>query len=105
LFTEEDSPAILKEALRLGLSGYLCPPLRTDDILDAVGSSLQKATRTKEWVLHESRRATGHLQQRVNELEILSRLGQSITAQLDTDITDRHRAAVELTGAKKAACR
>ncbi|HWR65258.1 MAG TPA: ATP-binding protein [Bellilinea sp.] len=103
LYTEEDSPALLKEALRLGLSGYLCPPLRTDDLLQAVGSSLQKATRTKEWVLHESRRATGHLRQRVNELEILSRLGQSITAQLDTDnlLTAIVEAAVEVTGAEE----
>ena len=80
LFTEEDSPALLKEALRLGLSGYLCPPLRTDDILSAVDSSLVKARRAKDWVLLESRRATGHLKQRVDELETLSRLGQSITS-------------------------
>jgi len=103
LFTAEDSPALLKEALRLGLSGYLCPPLRTDDILSAVDSSLEKARRAKEWVLHESRRATGHLRQRVDELETLSRLGQSITAQLDTDnlLTAIVDAAVELTGAEE----
>ncbi|MRR29375.1 GAF domain-containing protein, partial [bacterium] len=103
LFTEEDSPALLKEALRLGLSGYLCPPLRTDDILSAVDSSLVKARRAKEWVLLESRRATGHLKQRVDELETLSRLGQSITSQLDTDnlLTAIVEAAVELTGAEE----
>ncbi|TDA63350.1 MAG: GAF domain-containing protein [Chloroflexi bacterium] len=103
LFVTQDSPALLKEALRLGVSDYLCPPLRSDDLLRAVESSLEKARRNREWVLLESRRATGHLRQRVDELETLSRLGQSITAQLDTDnlLTAIVEAAVELTGAEE----
>src|SRR3990172_1379090 len=103
LFVTQDSPALLKEALRLGVSDYLCPPLRADDLLRAVESSLEKARRNREWVLLESRRATGHLRQRVDELETLSRLGQSITAQLDTDnlLTAIVDAAVEWTGAEE----
>src|SRR5512143_2473005 len=31
LFAEKDEPALARTALEAGLSGYLCPPLRTDD--------------------------------------------------------------------------
>ena len=53
LFTEEDSPALLKEALRLGFERLFmpahCEPMTS---CSAVDSSLVKAPRTKEWVLH-----------------------------------------------------
>lgn len=103
LFTEQDSPDILREALYLGLSDTLCPPLKTETILRAVENSLEKAARAKEWVLLESRRATGHLHQRVGELESLARLGQSITSELELDsvLTAIVEAAVELTGAEE----
>jgi len=103
LFAQQDSPSILKDALRLGISDILFPPLRTDDLLRAVNSSLERAARNRDWVLYESRRATGRLQQRVDELVTLARLGQTITAQLDTDklLTAIVEAAVELTGAEE----
>ena len=103
LFSDKDTPELLKQALFLGLSDYLCLPLKADQIIRAVKNSLEKATRAKEWVLLEARRATGHLRQRVDELETLFRLGQSITAELDTDsvLTAIVEAAVELTGAEE----
>lgn len=103
LFADRDSPELIKDALHLGLSDYLCLPLKSDEILCAVQNSLEKASRAKEWVLLESRRATGHLNQRVDELESLARLGQSITAELEVDsvLTAIVEAAVELTGAEE----
>lgn len=103
LFADQDNPQLMKEALYLGLSDYLCLPLKTDEILNAVQNSLEKATRAKEWVLLESRRATGHLRQRVDELESLSRLGKSITSELELDhvLSAVVEAAVELTGAEE----
>lgn len=103
LLADQDNPELLKEALYLGLSDYLCLPLKTDKILGAVQNSLVKAARAKEWVLLESRRATGHLRQRVDELESLSRLGKSITSELELDnvLSAIVEAAVELTGAEE----
>lgn len=103
LFADQDNMGLIREALHLGLSDYLCLPLKTDEILRAVQNSLEKAARSKEWVLLESRRATGHLHQRVDELESLARLGQSITAELEVDsvLTAIVEAAVELTGAEE----
>ncbi|MHB0922783.1 MAG: ATP-binding protein [Bellilinea sp.] len=103
LFAEQDNTGLIREALHLGLSDYLCSPLKADEILRAVQNSLEKAARAKEWVLLESRRATGVLHQRVDELESLARLGQSITAELEIDsvLTAIVEAAVELTGAEE----
>jgi DNA-binding NtrC family response regulator len=36
LFVNSDSPELLKEALRSGVTDYLCLPLHTEDILQAV---------------------------------------------------------------------
>ncbi|MEA4909467.1 MAG: ATP-binding protein [Anaerolineaceae bacterium] len=103
LFVEEDTPELLKKALSVGVSDYLCLPLRAEDITNAVQRSLEKARQRREWVLLETRRNTASLQRKVDELEALARLGRSITGSLDLDsvlsaIVD---AAVELTGAEE----
>ncbi len=103
LFVKSDQPEVLKTALHLGLSDYLCLPLKADDILKSVQNGLLKARLRKEWVLLEAQRATTGLQKRLDELETLTRLGRSITGTLDLDsvlllLVD---AAVELTGAEE----
>ena len=103
LFVKSDQPEVLKTALHLGLSDYLCLPLKADDILQSVQNGLVKARLRKEWVLLEAQRATTGLQKRLDELEALTRLGRSITGTLDLDsvlllLVD---AAVELTGAEE----
>jgi two-component system phosphate regulon sensor histidine kinase PhoR len=103
LFVQNDTPELLKAAMHLGISDYMTLPLRSEDILSSVQGCLNKSQKSREWVLLESRRATDRLQRRVDELETLGRLGQTITASLDSDavlsaIVD---AAVELTGAEE----
>jgi two-component system phosphate regulon sensor histidine kinase PhoR len=103
LFVNHDTPELLKSALRLGVSDYLCLPLRADDVIKAIENSVQNAKRRKKWALMEAKRATAYLQHQVSELETMSRLGRSITASLDLDsvlaaVVD---AAVELTGAEE----
>ena len=103
LLVQKDSPELLKKALRLGVSDYLCLPLRTEDILTSVQESLNKVRQSREWVLLEARRATDRLRRRVDELETLARLGQSITSSLNSDevLSAIVEAAVELTGAEE----
>jgi two-component system, OmpR family, phosphate regulon sensor histidine kinase PhoR len=103
LFVRNDTPELLKSALRLGVSDYLCLPLKADDILKSVQNSLVKARLRREWVLLEARRATSSLQKRLDELEALTRLARSITGTLDLDsvLISVVDAAVELTGAEE----
>jgi len=103
LFVTNDHPDLLKTALRLGISDYLCLPLKAEDILRSVQNSLSKARLRKEWVLLEARRATSGLQKRLDELETLTQVGRTVTGRLDLDgvleaVVD---AAVKLTGAEE----
>ncbi len=64
IYTEKVQPELIKSILRLGLGGYLTPPLRTDDIIDAVETSLQNAHRVGDWLRREVKRTTSSLQRR-----------------------------------------
>lgn len=64
IYTEKAQPDLIKNIFRLGLGGYLSPPLRTDDIIDAVESSLKNAHRVGDWLRREIRRTTASLQKR-----------------------------------------
>jgi PAS domain S-box-containing protein len=70
LYTESLHPALIKGVFRLGLGGCLTPPLRTDDIVDAVQSSLKNAYRVGDWLRHEVTRTTASLQRRVQISEV-----------------------------------
>lgn len=71
VYAEKDSPTIPKEILRANLSGYLYPPLRTDDIVAAVGRSLDRARHLGDWIRREVRRTTASLQRQVNDFEAI----------------------------------
>jgi two-component system NtrC family sensor kinase len=103
LFAEHDSPQYAKQVLRIGICGYLHPPLHTDDIVQAVKTCLERANRTGDWIRREVRKTTASLEKRVNELEALVRLGTVINSSLDVDdiLKNVVAAAVELTGAEE----
>ncbi|MEJ5314187.1 ATP-binding protein [Anaerolinea thermophila] len=103
LFVERDQPEKLKAAMRLGFIDYLSLPLRTDDILRVLRHALEIGRLRREAILIETRRATASLQQRLDELETLARLGRTVVSSLDLDhvlgaVVD---AAVEMTGAEE----
>jgi PAS domain S-box-containing protein len=64
IYTEEVTPEFLKGILRVGLGGCLTPPLKTDDIVDAVENSLKNAHRVGDWLRREVKRTTSSLQKR-----------------------------------------
>lgn len=103
LFTEHDTPNLVKEALHTGVSGYLYPPLHTNDIVNDVQHSLQRARHMGDWIRREIKRTTTSLERRVSELETLVKLGRAVTSTLDLDsvLTNVVAAAVELTGAEE----
>lgn len=64
VYASNASPELVKGVLRLGLSGFLVPPLRTSDIVDSVETSLKNAHRVGDWVRREVKRTTASLQRR-----------------------------------------
>jgi two-component system, OmpR family, phosphate regulon sensor histidine kinase PhoR len=103
LFVDQDSSDLLKDALRIGVADYLCLPLQSDTLLQAVKNGLSYAERRRDWVTLETKRSTANLQRRLDELETLTLLGRSITSSLDLDsvLTAVVDAAVALTGAEE----
>ena len=64
IYAQEARPELVRGILRLGLSGFLVPPLRTSDIVDSVETSLNNAHRVGDWLRREVRRTTASLQKR-----------------------------------------
>ncbi|RPJ25052.1 MAG: hybrid sensor histidine kinase/response regulator, partial [Chloroflexi bacterium] len=63
-YAEKINPELIKGIFRLGLSGYLTPPLKTDDIVDAVEIGLRNAHRVGDWLRKEVHRTTSSLEKR-----------------------------------------
>jgi len=99
----EKSPELIQEVLRAGVSAYLEPPLKTDEIVDAVKSSLQRARRIGDWVRREVKHSTASLEKRVSEMEVLLTIGRDVTGTLDLDgvLKNVVSAAVKLTNAEE----
>lgn len=64
IYAERDSALLAKEVLQEGLSGYLYPPLRNDDIVGAVERSIQRARRLGDWLRREVKKTTASLEKR-----------------------------------------
>lgn len=64
VYTEKAKPDLVKGLFGLGMSGYISPPLRTEDIVDAVDNSLRNAHRIGDWLRREVNRTTAALKKR-----------------------------------------
>ncbi len=64
IYTENPKPELVRGIFRLGLNGYLAPPLKTNDIVDTVEGSLNHAHRVGDWLRKEIKRTTASLKKR-----------------------------------------
>ncbi len=64
IYTENGTSELVKEIFHLSVSGYLSPPLKTEDILATVENSLKNAYRMGDWLRKEVKRTTASLQKR-----------------------------------------
>lgn len=64
LFAEADTTGLAKSVLQSGLSGYLYPPLRMDDIVNAVNRSMTRARRLGDWLRRQVKMTTASLEER-----------------------------------------
>lgn len=71
LYAEKDSLTTAKRVLNAGLSGYLYPPLRTDEMVAVVNRCLQRARTLGDWLRGEVKRTTASLQRQVSDLDTI----------------------------------
>ena len=64
IYTERAKPEFIKSIFRVGVTGYLTPPLKTEDIVDTVENSLKHAHRIGDWLRREVKRTTSSLKKR-----------------------------------------
>lgn len=78
-----DSLAI--EALRIGFTDYLQPPIRPAQVLEAVNRAVERRKRWEQKVRQEARLDTKTLRKRMNGLETIQRIGRQVTSMLELD--------------------
>ncbi len=71
LYAEKDSHSIAKQVLHIGLTGYIFPPLRTEDMVAAVKRGLERARSLGDWVRGEVKRNTASLQRQVTDFDTI----------------------------------
>jgi PAS domain S-box-containing protein len=64
IYTEKAKPELVKQIFKLGINGFLAPPLKTDDILEIVEGTLKRADRVGDWLRREVKRTTSSLKKR-----------------------------------------
>jgi DNA-binding NarL/FixJ family response regulator len=75
-YAEQDTTGFAKTALKMGLSGYLYPPLKVSDITEEVQRSLDRSSKLGDWLRREVRRTTSSLTER-------AKLSESERSKLD----------------------
>lgn len=98
LMTAHGSERTAVEAFRIGIRNYLIKPFTLDFAAEAINTALRERR-----LQREKERLTDGLQQRVRELTVLSSIGRSITALMETDevLTRIVEAGVYLTQAEQ----
>lgn len=76
-----ETAAPVEIALKTGLSGFLHPPLKTNDIVEEVQRSLKRARALGDWVRREVKRTTASLEQK-------ARFSESERAKLEAIISN-----------------
>ncbi|MGW8249556.1 MAG: EAL domain-containing protein [Anaerolineales bacterium] len=98
MITGHGSEKVAIEAFRLGVQDYLCKPVDTSALIEALNRGL-----TQTRLRREKEQLTNQLKDQVSWLTTLVRVGRSITSTLDSDEVLRRivSAGVELTHAKE----
>ena len=88
IYTDKAKPELIKNILRIGVSGFLAPPLKTDEIVDIVENSLKHAHRIGDWLRREVKRTTSSLKKR-------AQISEAERARLTTVRSEERRVGKE----------
>ena len=93
LYAEKDTTGVVKAVINAGLSGYLYPPLKTDDIVDAVKKSLARARHLGDWIRREVKKTTSSLEKRAEISESEKERLELIIASIEDGVIvlDEHK--------------
>lgn len=64
LYANQDTTGFAKSALKAGLSGYLYPPLKMEDIVNEAQRCMTRARALGDWLRREVKRTTASLQEK-----------------------------------------
>jgi len=93
LYADQDTTGFAKSALKIGLSGYLYPPLKMADITDEVERSLTRARKLGDWLRREVKRTTSSLKEK-------AKLSESERSKLDAIIANIQDGVIVIDEAK-----
>ncbi len=108
LMTFHGSEEIAIEVFRLGVRDYVKKPYTVEEMLDAIERNLAETRlrREKEALTERLLLSNRELQRRIKELNVLYKMGKTVTAMLDADHLAVRvvEAATYVTGAQRAIC-
>ena len=93
LYADRDITGLAKSALKLGLSGYLYPPLKMSDIVDEVEKSLARGRKLGDWLRREVKRTTSSLVEKAEISETERNKLEAIIANIQDGVIviDQHK--------------
>jgi PAS domain S-box-containing protein len=83
IYTENAQPDLVHKIFKLGVTGYLAPPLRIEDIVGTVEGVLKHAYRVGDWLRREVNRTTTSLKKR-------AKISETERTRLETIINSIH---------------
>jgi PAS domain S-box-containing protein len=86
LYADKDTTGLAKSALKVGLSGYLYPPLKMPDIVDAIKRSLARARGLGDWLRREVKRTTSSLAEKAEFSEAERNKLEAIIANIQDGV-------------------
>jgi two-component system NtrC family sensor kinase len=103
LLSADSSSTVLHRSLQLGIVDVISLLANSEQFLAVVERGLQKSKHWQEITQLEILRATRSLRHQIDNLQIVQRIGRTVTASLDLDsvLSNVVDAAVDLTGAEE----
>jgi two-component system NtrC family sensor kinase len=86
LLADKDTTGLAKAALAAGLSGYIYPPLKMDDIVAAVKKGLERARHLGDWIRREVKLTTSSLEERATISEAEQKRLESIITNIEDGV-------------------
>jgi two-component system NtrC family sensor kinase len=86
LYADKDTTGLAKFSLKVGLSGYLYPPLKISDIVEEAQRCLARARRLGDWLRREVKRTTSSLAQKAELSEAERQKLEAIIANIQDGV-------------------
>ncbi len=86
LYADKDTTGLAKSVLKMGLSGYLYPPLTISNIVDEVQRSLARARKLGDWLRREVKRTTSSLAEKADFSEAERQKLEAVIANIQDGV-------------------